>query len=175
MMFSFDVAANDGDRTATATLPGRGRSAMSGTDTGAATARHEVIVVGAGQAGLALGFFLQRQARDFVILEAGHRPGAAWHARWDSLRLFTPGRRDGLPGRPFPGDPDSYPGRDDVVAYLQDYARELALPVELDSRVTAVRPRDGGYLVELGDRAVRAEQVVVATGAFQVPVVPRIA
>ena len=83
-------------------------------------------------------------------------PAAAWRARWDSLRLFTPARYSSLPGLPFPGDPDRYPSRDEVVAYLTDYARELELPVEYDSRVVAVRARaGGGYLVELADRDVR--------------------
>jgi putative flavoprotein involved in K+ transport len=138
----------------------------------AETERHEVAVVGGGQAGLAIGYVLKQQGRDFTILEAADTPASAWRERWDSLRLFTPARRNGLPGRPFPGDPDRYPGRDEVVAYLTDYARELDLPVELDSRVRAVRGTGGGYVVELDDRAIAAEQVVIATGPFQVPVVP---
>jgi len=141
----------------------------------AVTERHEVVVVGGGQAGLAIGYFLKQQGRDFTILEAAGSPAAAWRGRWDSLRLFTPGRRDGLPGRPFPGDPDGYPGRDDVVAYLTDYARDFDLPVELNSRVRGVRAADGGYLVELDDRAIGAEQVVIATGPWQIPIVPAIA
>ena|SRR5690242_13782462 len=78
----------------------------------------EVAVVGGGQAGLAIGYFLKQQGRRFTILEASDAPAAAWRARWDSLRLFTSVRYDSLPGRVFPGDADSYPGRDDVVAYL---------------------------------------------------------
>src|SRR5947209_19400043 len=97
----------------------------------AMTARREVIVVGGGQAGLAIGYFLAEQGRRFTILEAAEAPAAAWRARWDSLRLFTPVRYDGLPGRPFPGDPARYPGRDEVVSSLSDYARHFALPVEL--------------------------------------------
>jgi cation diffusion facilitator CzcD-associated flavoprotein CzcO len=89
-----------------------------------ATADHrEVVVVGGGQAALAIGYFLKQQGRDFTILEAASAPAAAWRERWDSLKLFTPVRYDSLPGLAFPGDPDSYPGRDDVIAYLTDYAR----------------------------------------------------
>jgi putative flavoprotein involved in K+ transport len=141
-----------------------------------ATEHREVVVVGGGQAGLAIGYFLAEQGRRFIILEAAGQPAAAWRARWDSLRLFTPVRYDSLPERPFPGDPESYPGRDDVVAYLTDYARDHGLPVELDSRVQAVRARDGGgFLVELADRSYEADQVVVATGPFQVPFTPSMA
>jgi putative flavoprotein involved in K+ transport len=134
--------------------------------------RREVIVIGGGQAGLAIGHFLARDGRDFTILEAADRPAAAWHERWDSLKLFTPVQYDSLPGLAFPGDPDSYPGRDDVVAYLTDYARTFELPVELNSLVQAVRRDDGGYVVELDDRTYAAEQVVIATGPFQLPRVP---
>jgi putative flavoprotein involved in K+ transport len=139
------------------------------------TEHREVIVVGGGQAGLAIGYLLAQQGRQFTILEAADTPAAAWRERWDSLRLFTPVRYDSLPGRPFPGDPDSYPGRDDVAGYLTDYARDFELPVELDSRVRAVRLGDGGYVVELDDRTYTAAQVVIATGPFQVPRVPAMA
>jgi putative flavoprotein involved in K+ transport len=134
-----------------------------------------VVVVGGGQAGLAIGYFLAQQGRDFTILEAAGQRAAAWRARWDSLRLFTPARFDSLPGKPFPGDPDSYPSRDDVIGYLSDYAETLGLPVELNSPVRAVRPADGGYLVETEGRSYAAAQVVIATGPFQVPRIPAIA
>jgi len=136
---------------------------------------HDVIVIGAGQAGLAIGHHLAQQNRRFTILDAASAPAAAWRSRWDSLRLFTPARYDNLPGLPFPGDPDHYPTRDEVVGYLTDYARHFALPVELDSRVTAVHTEDGGYRVELTGRALHAHQVVIATGPFQVPRVPALA
>src|SRR3954454_8824535 len=105
------------------------RDGMTATTHGAQ--RREVIVIGGGQAGLAIGYFLAQQGREFAILEAADTPAAAWRGRWDSLRLFTPVRYDSLPGRAFPGDPDSYPGRDEVVGYLTDSAGDFALPVEL--------------------------------------------
>lgn len=136
---------------------------------------HEVVVVGGGQAGLAIGYFLAQQGRDFVILEAAEEPAAAWRERWDSLTLFTPVRYSSLPGLPFIGDPDSYPRRDDVIDYLTGYARRFDLPVELRSSVKAIRQGQVGYLIELEDRSYTAIQVVIATGPFQVPFVPAIA
>src|SRR5918993_664468 len=91
------------------------------------TRRLEVAVVGGGQAGLAVGYFLAQQGRRFSILESAGQAGAAWKSRWDSLKLFTPVRYDSLPGLAFPGDPDSHPRREDVVAYLTDYARTFEL------------------------------------------------
>ena len=136
---------------------------------------HDVVVVGGGQAGLAVGYYLGKQSRDFTILEAASEPAAAWSERWDSLQLFTPARYDALPGMDFPGDPDRYPTRDEVATYLTEYARHFDLPVELNSRVRSVRSQNGGYLVELDDRTYDAAQVVIATGPFQTPFVPPIA
>jgi putative flavoprotein involved in K+ transport len=133
--------------------------------------RHEVIVVGGGQAGLAMGYFLARRGLDFTILEAADEPAAAWRERWASLTLFTSARYDSLPGLPFPGDPDRYPTRDEVADYLRDYAAHFGLPVELNSRVRSLR-RNDGFVLEVGDRSYEADQVVVATGPFQTPRVP---
>ncbi len=132
----------------------------------------EVVVVGGGQAGLAIGYYLAQQGRRFTILEAAPDPAASWRHRWDSLKLFTPARYDGLPGLPFPGAPDRYPGRDEVAEYLTGYARHFDLPVELNSRVEAVRQDGDGYVIALADRTLDAGQVVVATGPFQVPFIP---
>jgi len=137
--------------------------------------RHDVIIIGGGQAGLAIGHLLARRDRQLTILDAAGAPAAAWRARWDSLKLFTPVRYDSLPGRAFPGHPDAYPGRDDVVAYLTDYARDFELPVELNSRVRSLRHGEDGFVVELEDRTYEAPVVVVATGPFQVPRVPAVA
>src|SRR3954462_4322382 len=107
-------------------------------------AARDVIVVGGGQAGLAIGYFLAQQNADFTVLEAAAEPAAPWRARWDSPRLFPPVRYNSLPGKAFPGDPDTYPRRDDVVAYLTDYAERFDLPVELSSRVHSINALDGG-------------------------------
>src|SRR5262245_1746997 len=136
----------------------------------------EVAVIGAGQAGLAMGYFLRRHGRSFVILERAGDIAAAWRERWDSLTLFTPRRYSALPGLPFPGDPDGYPTRDDVVAYLERYTETLQLPVELNSEVKRLDRDDSGrFQLETDGRALTADQVVIATGPFQTPYVPSLA
>jgi putative flavoprotein involved in K+ transport len=137
--------------------------------------RRDVVVVGASQAGLAIGYFLAQQGRDFTILEAAGELAATWRERWESLRLFTSARYDALPGLAFPGDPNRYPSKDEVADYLTDYARRFGLPVELGSRVSSVRRTNVSYLVELDERVIEADQVVIATGPFQIPFVPPIA
>jgi putative flavoprotein involved in K+ transport len=137
--------------------------------------RLEVAVIGAGQAGLAMGYFLAKEGRRFMIFDAAGSIGAAWRSRWDSLVLFTPRRYDSLPGLHFPGDPDGYPRRDEVISYLEHYASTFELPVELNSPVQSVARADGGFVLTLGTQTLEAEQVVVATGPFQVPNVPAFA
>jgi putative flavoprotein involved in K+ transport len=137
--------------------------------------RFDVAVIGAGQAGLAVGHFLARQRRRFLILEAEGAVGAAWRDRWDSLVLFTPNRYDGLPGFAFPGEPDGHPKRDEVVDYLEKYAARFELPVELNNPVRSLTTDNERFVLELDDRSVEAEQVVVATGPFQVPRIPAFA
>ncbi|WP_162392252.1 flavin-containing monooxygenase [Goekera deserti] len=131
----------------------------------------DVVVVGAGQAGLAVGHHLQRQGLSFVILESGDCVGGSWLRRWDSLTLFTPTRFSSLPGRPFPGDPDGYPRSAEVAAYLQDYASANALPVRLSTSVEKVEKR-GRFVLHTNHGVVDAAVVVVTTGAFQLPRVP---
>src|SRR5215470_4849577 len=98
----------------------------------------DVVIIGAGQAGLALGYFLKRQGRRFVVLDGADSVGAAWRTRWESLTLFTSRRYSGLPGLPFPGVPDGYATRDEVIAYLERYAETFELPIELESEVEAL-------------------------------------
>jgi putative flavoprotein involved in K+ transport len=138
--------------------------------------RLEVIVVGAGQAGLAMGYFLTEQGRHFVILDSAPSIGAAWRSRWDSLTLFTPRRYDSLPGLEFPGDADGYPNRDEVIEYLERYAATFKLPIALDNGVQSLSLADDGFVLELEDgSSIEADQVIVATGPFQVPRVPMFA
>jgi putative flavoprotein involved in K+ transport len=136
----------------------------------------DVAVIGAGQAGLAMGYFLRLQDRRFVILDRADSIGSAWRERWESLKLFTPRRYSALPRVPFPGDPDGYPARDEVTAYLERYGETFELPIELNREVAKVEHGDDGrFHLEAEGRTIVADQVVVATGPFQVPSVPKLA
>jgi putative flavoprotein involved in K+ transport len=151
---------------------------LSTTNTSAAEGsceRFDVVVIGAGQAGLAIGHFLVRAGRRFLIVDRSDSIAAAWRGRWDSLTLFTPRRYDSLPGLALAGEPDGYPRRDEVIAYLEQYAAAFELPVELKSAVRSLDADGGRFLVALEDRQIEADQVVVATGPFQLPRVPAFA
>src|SRR5689334_21014706 len=133
----------------------------------------DVIVVGAGQAGLAIGYYLGKAGVNFVLLEAGAEVGHSWRNRWDSLRLFSPAQYDSLPGMPFPAPADSHPSKDDVADYLAAYASHFNLPVRLNSPVLRMhREQDGTFVVTTPSGVLTARQVVVATGPFQTPRVP---
>jgi putative flavoprotein involved in K+ transport len=136
----------------------------------------DVVVVGGGQAGLCAGYYLSRAGIPFVILDAESRVGDAWRRRWDSLELFTTARYSDLPGSRFPGDPEHFPGKDEVADYLEQYTRTFELPVRHDSRATALeRSAPGSYQVTTTSGTYQAKHVVVATGAYQRPHVPPIA
>jgi putative flavoprotein involved in K+ transport len=137
--------------------------------------RIETVVIGGGQAGLAVGYHLARRNLPFVILEAHRRIGTSWRKRWDSLRLFTPARLDSLPGMPFPAPSHSFPTKDEMADYLEAYAAHFHLPIELGVRVDRVS-RDGQHLmVAAGERCFEARNVVVAMGTYQAPRVPAFA
>ena len=137
--------------------------------------RFETVIVGGGQAGLATGYHLAGRGRPFVILDAGRRVGDPWRGRWDSLRLYTPGRYSGLPGMPFPADPWHYPTRDEVADYLEAYAARFQLPVCGGVRVDGLTRKEERFLVSAGDRRFEADNVVVASGAYHHPRVPEFA
>ena len=140
-------------------------------------ARYDTIVIGGGQAGLAMGWHLARRGRDFLILDAAPRVGDAWRSRWDSLTLFTPARYDALPGMAFPAEPDHLPGKDEAADYVERYAYVFGLPVRTGEPVLAVRRvADGsGFEVVSARATYHAGRVVVATGPFQKPALSRAA
>ncbi|TDD01723.1 NAD(P)/FAD-dependent oxidoreductase [Nonomuraea deserti] len=133
----------------------------------------DVVVIGAGQAGLAAGYYLRRAGADFVILDAQDAAGGAWRHAWPSLRLFSPAQYSSLPGRmmPIPAD-GGYPGAADVVAYLTDYEQRYRLPIVRPAAVRAVRRAGERLAVESGAGTWRARYVVSATGTWWRPYVP---
>src|SRR5687768_11927739 len=133
------------------------------------------VVIGGSQAGLAVGYYLKKEGLPFVILDENDRIGDAWRKRWDSLRLFTPGRYDGLPGMPFPASPWAYPTKDETADYLEAYARRFELPVRTGIKVERLSKAGDRFEVSWDEDGLCAEKVVVATGAFNNPRVPSFA
>jgi putative flavoprotein involved in K+ transport len=143
--------------------------------TGGETEEVPIVVIGAGQSGLSVGYFLAKHGVRFVILDADARIGDVWRRRWDSLRLFTPAAFDGLAGKPFPAPAHSFPTKDDMADYLEAYAREFSLPVRHGLRVDGLTRESGRYVVTAGGHRFVAEHVVVAMATYQRPKVPAFA
>ncbi|OON70900.1 ArsO family NAD(P)H-dependent flavin-containing monooxygenase [Hymenobacter sp. CRA2] len=134
----------------------------------------DVLVIGAGQSGLAVGYFLRRSGLSFVLLDAQPAPGGAWQHAWDSLRLFSPADASSLPGwlMPRPAD-DTYPKRDAVVDYLRQYEQRYALPIERPVRVAEVHTSaDNTFIVSTDRGEWQAQAVVSATGTWSQPFLP---
>jgi putative flavoprotein involved in K+ transport len=133
---------------------------------------YDTVVIGGGQAGLTAGYYLSQQEGPFVILDANERVGDAWRKRWDSLRLFTPATFSGLPGYRFPARSWSFPTKDELADYLEDYAARFDLPVQTGVSVDRVSKAGDRFVVSAGARAFEAANVIVATGAHQIGRVP---
>jgi putative flavoprotein involved in K+ transport len=131
------------------------------------TEHFETVIVGGGQAGLAVGYHLTTRGSSCVILDANERIGDSWRKRWPSLRLYSPARADGLPGMRFPAPAYSYPSGHDMADYLEAYADKFALPVRSGFAVDGLERNEDGYVVRAGERRLEADNVVVATGVFQ--------
>lgn len=136
---------------------------------------NDVIVIGGGQAGLTTAYHLQRRGVRFLVLEAAERLAGSWPRHYDSLRLFSPARHAALPGLPFPGDPERYPTRDEVAAYLEAYAGYFHFPVRTGVEVTQVLPTGSDFRVLTGDGLVfQTRAVVAATGTYRKPFMPAV-
>jgi len=151
-----------------------GTAAPSAADRDAV--RVDVVVIGAGQAGLSVGRQLASRGIDFVILESQARVGDSWRRRWDSLRLFTPARYDGLDGMRFPAPPYHFPTKDEMANFLETYAARFHLPVRTGVRVDAVtRGQLEGYVIDAGAVRYVARHVVIAAASYQQPRIPAFA
>jgi putative flavoprotein involved in K+ transport len=139
------------------------------------TEHFDTIVIGGGQAGLSTGYHLKRQGRDFVILDANERIGDSWRSCWDSLRLFTPARVDGLAGMPFRARGYTFPTKDEMADYLAAYAARFELPVRTSVKVDRLSRQGSLFVVTAGDQRFEAEHVVVAMATYQKPSTPSFA
>src|SRR5215212_8434429 len=135
----------------------------------------ETVIIGGGQAGLSVDYHLKKQGRPFVILDASERIGDAWRKRWDSLRLYSPAAYDGLPGMRFPARRASFPTTNEMADYLERYARHFDLPVRSGMAVETLSKDGERYVLTAGGQAFEADNVVVATGVMQKPIVPSFA
>src|SRR5256714_6378753 len=133
-------------------------AAFDNRDAGTAVETFDTIVIGGGQAGLAVGYYLKRSGRSFVILDANERIGGSWRTRaWSSLRLFTPARYDGLPGWPFPAPGWSYPTAREAADYLEAYAARFELPVRTAAKVDRLTKHGDRFVVECNESRLEAE------------------
>ena len=138
----------------------------------------ETLIIGAGQAGLSTAYHLGRRGRPCLVVDAMDRIGDNWRQQWETLRLFTPAKYDGLPGMPFPADsPWYFPGKDEVADFLERYAMQWDIPVRMSTRVERLEAAPGGgYLATLAEDRITCDNVVVATGSFgRTPYVPSFA
>lgn len=144
---------------------------------GASITEHvETVIIGAGQAGLSVGYHLARRNRPFVILDAIERVGDNWRCHWDSLRLYSPARAAALPGMRFPAPPMAYPTKDEMADFLEAYAARFELPVRPGVRVRRVSRENGTYVVTPDGPSYACDNVVVASGTFgRTPHVPHFA
>jgi len=136
---------------------------------------YDAVVVGGGQAGLAIAYHLSRRGLHFEVLDAGASTGHSWRRRWDSLRLFTPAEYCSLPGMPFPAAAGTYPAKDEVADYLDRYASAFQLPVLHNVRVRKLTHDGTVFHLDTNQGTRTARQVVVATGACQQPRIPELA
>lgn len=137
-------------------------------------ARVQTLIIGGGQAGLCVGYYLQKQGLPFLIVDANQHVGDAWRNRWDSLRLFTPARYV-LPGLALPVRGDSFPTKDQIADYLQEYVRHFKLPVQNAVRVQHVNRTGQRFHIDAGDQQFEAENVVIAMANYQEPHTPEFA
>jgi putative flavoprotein involved in K+ transport len=164
------------DAGGSAETPARDSRSPGATDRRSRPEHFDVVVIGAGQAGLSVGHYLKQHGVRFVILDANERVGDVWRKRWDSLKLFSACRWDGLPGYPFPASQKYvFPTKDEMGDYLEAYAAHFRLAVRTRTRVEHVSRRDGGYVVRASGHEYLAEHVVVAMSNYQRPYVPAFA
>ncbi|MCY8034297.1 flavin-containing monooxygenase [Bacillus sonorensis] len=136
--------------------------------------QYDVVIVGSGQAGLAMANYLRNESLRFTLLDSSERVGDSWRRRYDSLVLFTPRKYSSLPGLQMEGPPEGFPTKDEIADYFENYSRYFDLPVQLKTHVITLKKKHDTFEIETNHGIIIANQVVVATGAFQRPLIPSV-
>ncbi|MGG3573991.1 NAD(P)/FAD-dependent oxidoreductase [Bacillus gobiensis] len=134
----------------------------------------DVVVVGAGQAGLAMGYYLKQKNLSFVLLDANNKIGDSWRKRYESLVLFTNRNYSSLPGLKMSGDQEGYPSKNEMADYLEQYVSHFDLPVKTNTPVIKVEKKDDIFIITTNQGNIQSTQVIIASGAFQKPFIPAI-
>lgn len=132
----------------------------------------DIIIVGAGQAGLTMGYYLKQEGYNFLLLEAGNRVGDSWRKRYDSLQLFTPRAYSSLPGIALIGEKNGFPYKDEIATYLEEYARHFQLPIQLQTKVLKIRKEKEIFELHTPTEILQSKKVIIASGGFQQPFIP---
>ncbi|WP_420491663.1 flavin-containing monooxygenase [Neobacillus drentensis] len=133
---------------------------------------YDVVVIGAGQAGLSMGYYLMQTSLSFIILDNHAAIGEVWRKRYDSLALFTPRAYSSLPGLGLEGDPSGFPTKDEIADYLGRYAKTFDLPIQLNCHVQKIQKENDSFTISTSNSVIRTKKVVVASGPFQTPNIP---
>ncbi|PEA05316.1 flavin-containing monooxygenase [Bacillus cereus] len=134
----------------------------------------DLIIIGAGQAGLTMGYYLKQEGYNFLLLEAGKRVGDSWRNRYDSLQLFTPRSYSSLPGMALIGEKNEFPYKDEIATYLEKYARHFQLPVQLQTEVLKIKKEKEIFELYTPTEILQTKKVIIATGGFQQPFIPSV-
>lgn len=132
----------------------------------------DAIIVGAGQAGLTMGYYLKQEGYNFLLLESGNRIGDSWRNRYDSLQLFTPREYSSLPGMILKGEKNEFPHKDEIAMYLEEYAQYFQLPVQLQTEVLKIRKEEEIFELHTPTEVLQSKKVIIASGGFQQPYIP---
>ncbi|OOR22114.1 flavin-containing monooxygenase [Bacillus cereus] len=132
----------------------------------------DIIIVGAGQAGLAMGYYLKQEGYSFLLLEAGNRIGDSWRNRYDSLQLFTPRAYSSLPGMALIGEKNGFPYKDEIANYLEGYATYFKLPVQLQTEVLKIKKEKDIFELHTSKEILQSKKIIIASGGFQQPFIP---
>lgn len=133
---------------------------------------YDTIVIGAGQAGLSIGYYLKQLKQKFILIDKDNEVGGSWKTRYDSLVLFTPRIYSSLPGMILEGDEQGFPTKDEIVTYLKKYVDKFKIPIHFNTEVVNITKLNGHFLIKSKDDEYQAKNIVIATGPFQTPSIP---